>query len=1245
MEREETLENEQRVGKLLETQAQLKVEQHHIQELVQHFSALTTYDVVLRHAQQLSRLAAAEGQLAAANQPDSTSAKPPVSPSTLTSAEQLQRNQRALTEQLKEVHRAIVDSLTLVRHETHGRLQQHAMQLGQQIEAAERFSAMTANQESSAELARSLAQQLDQLRTFSRLDANLPAAVKIAQRRLSELALPTQRTLDELSDSLARRLPSENKVNASIEQLARQRELQRAAPRGDRLYASDLGAAQRALEALDIATNSDSQTLTQSVRDIATAIEALQAIHRVTEIDLLLADLLKAERVDEPTHELAWSGPRAWDVIEQRFEQAVKSLSAAEVSQNIVQGLEQLRNGNSAKQSAQKMNRRLWQAEAPQSTVAELENLRAELNRWRNQLAEIAQAARRTLTERGPKISELAQQAAEEIRDVEQQSTQLAESLDRREVPDLEVRLEQLANQTDALQSPIERLREALVDQADAQNLLDRSQTQLARSADTAIELVDHTGSQLEQSLSATAPAETAPAQSANLREAAETQSSSAAALEQLASIFADLETVTPEAASKQWADTLAKLTQLAQQSTELRKIDAADADAADVDREPPSSAQTEPGEPDSYTQAEELAKLAEQDPQTVLEQLERELATNEPMSQEMSAIARQVAEQSLGELEQAAEQQQALTNAIELSDPNFKAQKELLHHDLQITGQGVRQLLDTIFSQAKWTTATSKKENEEMRLAGIERQLRMSLERMQQLTLEHTFEQLREVALELQTQLTAAQREIQSTSGELAKASFEEFHQSGADLANRRREMRDRQRRVQQENARDAQSIERIEQQRLRQAENDVRQALQSVQHSAKQLQTARQQLEKKPDQKWLSEQVANLELQLEIERRRQAAIKKLQDAIAQRVESAHTMVEAVNSQQPAPLDSVNPTAQLAAQLSKQAAEMSRRWAEKLETWGTSQLAQAQATASELARDEEQQQQIGSKVAGAANSLSRAARHEARLDNAATSEQLNQAAVATRQMVDRELQQALQQIANARAHALGNAADAVQASPEATQAALGSSRSAEAAIEYSANSLRQMLAGQSESPAAASNAPTSNNSGTPGKEKPSPLDAADKARLLDELDQQVNGELNLGEKEDDSQPAPSSDSPSDSPPSTLADAASQLAQSMSQSRQPPTPSTATADLGSATESLIANAQPQSPVAVRVVEVNRRGGKWGELREQTTAELMETRRETIAPRFRKQVEAYFRELAERGAAGAQPKSSMNERHE
>lgn len=1171
------------------------------EELSSRFRTLSTFDSVSRHVQQIAKLAEAQQQLATA------------SDNPLESVESLARQQRILTLQLKDVLQSMQDSLPNVRAASRKPLQQSVDRLGQQIDFSQRLSEFS-NREALAKMAHTLAFSLAEEQRLSRLDDDLMRSVQQAHQRLSELAPTVARPLRELADAVS----SDNVVPSQATNISQQfsvrRALARASQYGDRQYASDLGSAQRGVE--EIASSASLPTVKKAtaIREIAQSLTTLEAIGSMAELESSLSTLLKSERWSNDAAELGTSGPRNWSAIQSSVPQVVRQLRAANLPADIVERLARLRSEPAALRAEQKIASRAWQNTKPLSAAAEVEDLTIRLSEIRTLLEPYARAARAQIAGYSPAISQLAERASQQTRLLEQQTEGLSKALTNQEVPSLVARLDQLKSDAARLSQPLQSLREALIDQADAQNLLDRQETRLAQQADAAIRLIDQVEKKVEESLLPVQSTGTASEQAHQLNRAADQQSLSALALEELAKTLAEAEEQHLNGLDEtQLASRLADIQQWTMQLAENQEGEAL------------GSMQANDG---AYQQAQRLAQMAEQSPQQAIAQLEQELRSSPPMQAEMSSIAQQAAQQALDGLERAARDQRAIGPDLEISDPNARFQKELWLHDLVSGRESAARILDTLVSEVRWTAGAAKSESQEKSLVGLEQHLRNTVAATPSLELRSSLEEFMSATDELAAGLQAAEELLRTSAQEMTKSSFEEIHQNGADLNNRRREMLDRQRRIQQQVVRDAQAVERNQQQRLQQAEKELRQTELHQQSLTKKLQDSRQQLARNSDQGLLRSRISELEQQLTLISDSVTAQTALREALARRTAAAKSAVEKFNQYELRSLPSVNPSAELSSVLAKLAADEISNLEHKLAKWQAAKIVEAQASSPQLQQSQASESQVKGTVENASHDLARAARHEARLERVPSSQQLAELAGGAERVAAGEVGDVLSQLDTAHRDALSQGAASAQASSVATSAATRAILRAEGAILDSAKAVKELLAGQ---PSLSTQSPTPAGASESLAPEPaaSMLNPQQKARLLDELDRQMNKDLQLGAKEDNSQPAPSGGSSSDQPtPGTLADAAKKLASSMSQARQPlPTPST---DAGQATDSQWANVDPQAPVAVRIIDVERIDGQWGKLRQQSTDALLQTQRDTISPRYRQQVEAYFRELAERG---------------
>lgn len=1161
-----------------------------IKLLASHARALATHDIAKRHAEHIHQLSVAYQRLSEEPAAD---------------VDRLRRLHEVVNRQMRSVQQSMLDSAPKLHASSQLRFRQSAERLGllsDQLQRQQPYQQAPALRE----LARSTAQDLDSQRLLSRIDGNIYENLKSAHRWLDENSAAADRSILELARELGQTPPGTeiagHQPAVTLEDLAMRRRIMRAGQSVDREFAKDLGDARRALSML-FDTSHDSQQQAQTALRIGSAVSVLSAADQINTSVSHLSQLIKREQWNLDDAAAFTENPRAWDAFLIRLERAARLVEMAGLPNPLVDRLEMLRSENMAERASEKITSRRWEVRDPISAATELEELQAGLLQMQRELTPWILEARRTLRESAPTISQLAFKAAQETKNLAGQTEDFRDQLDRREVPNLDRRAEQLAQQIQDTLTPIDDLREALVDEAEAQDLLDKGQLARARQADAGLDVAQRAGEQIETSLDELpehvgANVETSQA----LTAAADEQFAASSALEQLATLLDD----SPGSEALQTPDESSKRLQRLQELAESLGTSAQPTDRESLFRD-----------------AETLAEMAETDPQEVLEALEERLKTDEPMQSEMSDIARAAVQQALEDLHQAASQQAEVQPGLEASDAELLARKTLLLHDLQAIREDATQMLGLILSECKWTSAAAKQSQLADRLTQMDQSLQAAVDASAQASLAQPFDLLQEKARVLHAALRSLQERLDGAQPVLQEASRENFHQNGADLNNRRREMKDRQRRIYQQDSRHAQSSERNQQQRLRQAENEKRQVAQSIVSAEEKREEFKARLSSQTEQNFAEEQLRSQDAQLTNLRQSEAAIAMTRDQIEQRVASAQQLVEETNNRQLDDLSSTNPSAQLAEILIRLGAQRSSLLAERLEFWLGSDLLEYQAAISQLIASSDRQSAIIKDVEHAASHLARAGRHEARLENVPISEQLAAVARQVDGVVADELSTAQTQFSKAVAQARQTDSSTRFATASATHSAANASAAAEQAIQSSAAAVKKLLGETvpADAPPESASPSQPSESGTPE----SPLNSQQMARLLDELDRQLNQEPELGEKEDNS-PNPDNPSPDQSSPGTLSEAAKQLAQQMSRNREDPTANAST-DFGMATDSQVSNVNPQGPVDVQVIPVDRIDGNWGELRARRAQGSIESRAEAMAPQYREQVEAYFQSLA------------------
>ena len=1177
-----------------------------VQELAQHsnrleqtsqttatlFRSMVSQDVGRRLSEQVAKL-----EQLFANFRESNS-----NPEASSNLEQNHRAAMVLSRQLMELQQSMLDALPSVRQDTKQRVRQSADAISNLVSQLDALNPK-ADPAEVEKLAGQIEKNLSQMKNAAWFDGGLHDAIINGHRRFSEFG---GQPVDQLRRAIANLLPQANigvdisaaTTDAVLENLHDRRALMRARKEGDREFASDLGNAARAIREITLnnsLTKSDQQ---RALNETANAMETLQAAHGVKESMVLLEDLLRGERWALSTTDAMVNHPILYDSFGERLENAVKLLRQAKVSNELVDSIERLRWHDANAKAGQKINSRRWENRPPVSAAAELNQLSEQLATANSQLDPMIQLARAKLTEQAPSLSELAQKAASATRELQQQTESLAKAVERHEIPDESTQLAQLHSEQQQTELPIAELRDALVDHADAQNLLQQQQLLNAREADAALAIVDSAKEQIDASVQgATGPVE--PSERAKLLDsAADQQSNAADKLDQLAQHFdARSQLISEEDNEKGVSQSLMQLAEELGGSAEAQQ---------------------------RYNEAARLAELAAAKPDEVLRQLEQKLTQSPPMQQEMSRISQELAEQALNRLDRAANQQQKIPPALEASDPRLQAQKKILLQDLQSAHEHINQVLSLLVSEAKWTSGAGKEEASQKQIEAVENQLRSSLAAAEKTNSDRTFAEIRATAASFAESLKTASDLLNTTSQLLKDASGREVHQNDADLANRRREMQDRQRRISQHDVLNLQQAERQQQQLLRQAENEHKQVEQREKSLLQHLTNLQKEVDKHPDNPSLKQQLNDAQRNLGYGQAQMQAASQAKQQMMQRVDAAIQSRDAVSNKKQAELDSINPSSQLASALSRTAAERSDQLAKQLGAWqeASSSALKPEANVAQLQNSSQEERAVHQSVQDSAEDLSRASRHEQRLKSQPASQQLASQSAAIAELNTHEISSAEQALAGAIENSKRPDATTGQASGDITQAALSNLQAADTAIRSRADQLRALLA-TSKDPASKSG--KSQTAAEPESES-ALLNSKQLAQLLDELDRQMN----LGQKDKDAASQSASTSPNKQTPSTLAAAAQQISSQLSRNRQPASqPNT---DRAMATESTSANLDPQGPVAVKVLNVNRFGADWGKLREQASENMLESQRETVSPVYRLQIEAYFRSLAERGQA-------------
>ena len=1095
----------------------------------------------------------------------------------------------------------------------------------------ERVQPSAANEESRERAVTEAADVLSQLeanRSVHGISPGLAGEARQARRELRQLA----GTAAEVIERTAAVAHSTTAASADRQRLAkdtlgqlmdRRAALLAQADAQPAEAAADLGAAYRGLAGRIADEAAFSEAAQASFATASRAVQTLEAAGRLDTAMAWIDQLLSSERTAGDRVTAHTATPRLWEATSQELDDAATAIHQAGLPRDVADAVRAARWSPAAEEIGRKVSPRQWDLSRTVSAVAELETLRGTLQGHADALEPAVVEARATLRGLAPSITDLAREAAERANQQRQTVEQLADEAAAGETTDLEA---VLPPPDAAIHEIASQLQSALVDEAASQDLLDAAERSRARDADLARELVRASQEQVD-------------AAAAKAREAADDQQP---ALAELSAAY--------EGAEETYAliaEHFGREPHAARGAAEQERSRAL-ADAA-VRQAPQAAAQLDA----AYDEAEELGSIAETPPEEMLRRLEEELRTNLPMREALSDIASGLAEQSQQALAFAAERERILRHDVEASDATIREEKRQFSAELRLMAEQTARVAQRLGQEAQRQAAAAGVADRQEQLADLARQLEQAAEAARSVPETAGVPELVAAAGRLDQALDTAGPGLREAAEALAIAAAQAREQTDDQQRRALSEATVASGRWHQQDVRWADQDLRTRERRIQEADRLVQEAGRQLERADAQIDKSRQQLAAEPASGARHEQLQRAEVQLQEAEALVALAGEIRQREELRLEEARSQREQVG-RQPAVLAAENPQAEFAERLTRQAAsravELSTQFGEMLADGGWQE--QLQGSQGQLNTAARQQETVTASVADAARSLERAAAHELRLGGFATAGQLADAA----QRVEATARQepvaagaALEQAA-ASEEARSVAARATTASSQAAVEAL--SRSGDA-IAQRADELARLLAPTADSEDGSNSREGSSSgeagqspSSTPGSQA---MEPADMARLLDQLDRERR----------QSQPgSPTSPGQSGEPSAArraMQRSSSQLARGLQQQRGTPgqpqpqqsqqasmtdaeaTPSMATqSGSGQLTESTAGDAAGD----VRLWQADGREvliGGWNRLRQQQAGEVVESLREAVSPRYRRQVEHYFRGLSERGgeAGGAQ----------
>ena len=444
-------------------------------------------------------------------------------------------------------------------------------------------------------------------------------------------------------DGLTAAERAQQKLAEASKQLQDQAEIREQNQLTNNQAALDTNRASRAVD--EVAQNAQKAATAEELAQAKEQTEKLANIARALEADAAVQDAAQAlqaaqQAAMQPANkqdlpQTAAQAKAAAETLAEAQQQINRSQLAAEMNKQNPQAANQLRqlgeeaknlaknaaeqNKNLANQAAQAQpNQNLDQNPAQQST--------AQAAMKANELAALIEpqtaAARAQLAELTPEVSDMMKRVAADLKKTQEQTQNAAnEAKADKPVAEVAEKAKDLKAENAENTEKMAALQAALRQEANAADLTQKPEMQMARAADVALAQMQKNTPQIAQNLKQAAQATQSQPQAQNLQQAADAQQQAAQALQQLAQNMQKLED--------------------GQQLTEAEQAAMANMEQQLGVQEPLD---------ESYQRAQELAQMAQdakENPQAVLAALEKELPKNQAMQKALADLGKETAQQS----------------------------------------------------------------------------------------------------------------------------------------------------------------------------------------------------------------------------------------------------------------------------------------------------------------------------------------------------------------------------------------------------------------------------------------------------------------------------------------------------------------------------------------------------------------------------------------------------------------------
>ncbi len=623
--------------------------------------------------------------------------------------------------------------------------------------------------------------------------------------------------------------------------------------------------------------------------------------------------------------------------------------------------------------------------------------------------------------------------------------------------------------------------------------------------------------------------------------------------------------------------------------------------------------------------------ELADQSPEDALKALEEELKTDAEMRSSLDKISEENAKDAMEQLKLAAKQEEQLALQLEQNDPVLREQKRTAVARLSDLANRAQEILRHPLEQARSTASRGAANEVAKALEKPQEALRKATTAAQSVGEQRSMEAIQAAANEVVEALDDAAVGLASAAEEIVSLEGNEIEKRPQDRQRTKEQMESLERRTQDNAARDMGQRQKRWSELVQQRKRDVERTEKELTTAKKNMENAQAELAKHPNEEWREQQTRDAANQVRLSEEALAAMTQSVETLEGLRQAAAAEAQQTKDATTTPIEAANSAAALSHRLidqTDQRVDQLKRDADALRS-ALSDVAGPELDQRSLESVKERQQRIQGQLAQVQENLERVARHEKRVGRVEAGEKFAEAAARVKGLSQQQVQQADNQSSAA--------LETLDTRRLATESDKGKSVQqavveAQHAIETQAEALAAQIAQGNNGGEGADNGNSANGESDGDSAKGmSDSASAKKAMTLDDLDRALHAARNSS--------AIASQGSLEASPTLAAEgdrakreAARQVLQSTGGNAKETGEPTDTPSAVSGTG--VAGTPQQGDLAgdeLKREAASKSEAKddWWQLREQKADDVVEGQKRVLSEAYRKQIEAYFRGIAER----------------